>query len=246
VYSRKGQKYHDTYDTRNIDVLNLKNRYTCLTDNEHNGNRNINTVVTDTQFKKTVQEVVPEFKDYRSFKLNYIVGDIFDNSDSQSSLVHCVGSDFLMRKGFAVQIRERYGHVSYLKSLGKKPGQVATLPTNGTQYIFYLVTKETSYDKPLINDLQDSLIELRDLCLGLGIKCLSMPKIASGRDHIPWRKVQWIIRSVFAGTDIKIDVYTLPQNIDNNHRERHTHLFHGIKLNLLKLKMKLLLRLLAP
>jgi hypothetical protein len=115
------------------------------------------------------------------------------------------------------------GNLTYLRSLGKKPGQVATLPLEEKQFVFYLVTKESSYDKPTLIDLQNSLLELRDLCNGLGVNRLSMPKIASGRDHIPWRKVQWILRSEFVGTGIEIDVYTLPQNNETgNVNERQT------------------------
>jgi O-acetyl-ADP-ribose deacetylase (regulator of RNase III) len=149
--------------------------------------------------------------DYHRFKLNYIEGNLLNHS--QHSIVHCVGGDFLMKRGFAVEIRERFGNVTYLWSLDKKPGEVVVLPLND-KYIFYLVTKNISYDKPNIEDLQKSLIELRNICLSLGVNHISMPKIASGRDHIPWRKVQWIIRTVFADTEIVIDVYVLKNSIN--------------------------------
>ncbi|KAF4529136.1 hypothetical protein B566_EDAN017487, partial [Ephemera danica] len=118
----------------------------------------------------------------RNFKLRYITGDLFELY-GDSSIVHCVGSDLLMKKGFAANIRERFGHITFLKEQGKCVGEVATLPLNESSYIFYLVTKQRSFDKP---------------------------NIGAGRDQIPWKKVQWIIRSAFAETDIQIDIYTLP------------------------------------
>jgi hypothetical protein len=147
---------------------------------------------------------------YKRYKLNYIKGDLFNMCNY--SFVHCVGSDFRMGKGFAVEVRERYGNVTYLRSLGKVKGDVAILPVEEDRYIFYLVTKTLSNEKPIFDDLRNSLLKLKQTCLGLGVMRLAMPKIASGRDQIPWKRVQWLIRSMFANTDIKIDVYVLQYN----------------------------------
>jgi hypothetical protein len=105
---------------------------------------------------------------YINYKLNYIKGDLFELCDY--SFAHCVGGDFYMNKGFAIDVRERYGNVTYLKSLKKMKGDVAVLPLDETRYIFYLVTRNLSKKKPVWYDLMCSLIKLRDSCVNLGIK----------------------------------------------------------------------------
>jgi hypothetical protein len=84
---------------------------------------------------------------------------------------------------------------------------VAILPVEEDRYIFYLVTKTLSNEKPIFDDLRNSLLKLKKTCLELGVMRLAMPTLASGRDQIPWKRVQWLIRSIFANTDIKIDVF---------------------------------------
>jgi hypothetical protein len=72
------------------------------------------------------------------------------------------------------------------------------------------VTKTLSSEKPTINDLRESLVRLKTSCTELGISKLAMPKIAAGRDQIPLKRFQWLIRSVFSDTNMEINVYILP------------------------------------
>jgi hypothetical protein len=64
-----------------------------------------------------------------NFQMNYQKGNLFDLSGTSSN-VHCITGDFLTLKGFAEQVRERFGRNTYLKELGKVTGEVATQPVD--------------------------------------------------------------------------------------------------------------------
>jgi hypothetical protein len=166
--------------------IKLSNRFECLYNSSelnndanisvHNGSNNNNA---------------HNFRDYRSFKLNYISGDLFELC-TNGSIVHCAGADFLMEKGFAVSTKERNGNVTQLRSLKKRTGEVAAQPIGeSSRFLFHLVTKKYTRGKPHFEDLMRLFelilrhIALKELCFELGVKCLNMPKIASGLDQIP-------------------------------------------------------------
>ncbi|KAF4530505.1 hypothetical protein B566_EDAN018657 [Ephemera danica] len=139
-----------------------------------------------------------------------IVGNLFEHSTT-SNIVHCVGMDLQMRRGFANLVRKQFGRVDYLRSQRKQVGDVAVLP-EGSRYIFYLITKQSTSDyMPSLDDIRSCLQTLRTLCDDYKLKELSMPRICSGLDHIPWFTVKSIISEVFAGSKIKIKVYRLPK-----------------------------------
>lgn len=143
-------------------------------------------------------------------EINYKDGDLFDVLN-QISLVHCVAEDLHMDKGIAKEFKERLGNLTYLKSLGKQCGEVATLPLPSETYIFYLITKKRSSDKPDLNDIKNSLIELKKTCNILGLTHLALPRLASGLDKVPWHKVKSLLNETFAESGITLDVYTLPK-----------------------------------
>ncbi|KAK3928958.1 ADP-ribose glycohydrolase OARD1 [Frankliniella fusca] len=113
-----------------------------------------------------------------------------------------------MGAGIAKLFRKRFGKQNFLKSLKKKPGDVAALQDNG-RFVFYLVTKPKYFQKPNPRDLLNSLLSLKNFCLKYGINNLSMPKISTGLDQLSW---DWTVRPmlarVFAHSKIKINVFT--------------------------------------
>ena len=78
--------------------------------------------------------------------------------------------------------------------------------------IFYLTTKPKYYHKPTYKSLEDSLVNLRDLCLRYHITELAMPKIGCGLDLLEWNLVSRIIDQIFENQPIKITVYSLLKN----------------------------------
>jgi hypothetical protein len=143
--------------------------------------------------------------------------------DNGSSIVHCIGQDANLGKGFAKQVNNKFHCKCSIRDQKKLVGEVAIVKVNESQYIFNLVTKPFSGVPPESTDaLFDCLIKLREWCEKYGVKHLSMPKIATGLDQTPWRKVLTILNIAFENSDIILDVYSLPKQSapvqnDNGH-----------------------------
>jgi O-acetyl-ADP-ribose deacetylase (regulator of RNase III) len=131
-----------------------------------------------------------------------------------------VAADFLQYRGIAVKFHERFGQRELLLSMGKIKGETAALPIGENDYVFYLVTKEFSIDKPLLSNVRKSLWELRQLCEDFRVTELALPRISSGLDKLPWDKVEYEICYVFSGSDISIDIYDTPPEIAQQEEER--------------------------
>lgn len=142
-------------------------------------------------------------------KINEIQGDLF--TCGNDNLAHCVSEDLSMSKGIATHFRKKFAKVDVLKRQNKKTGEVAYLEIDGasSQFIFYLITKEKYYERPTYEDLYQSLVELKDLCVAKNLKSLSMPKIGCGLDKLKWDMVKMYLETVFKNVDILINVYYL-------------------------------------
>lgn len=73
-----------------------------------------------------------------------IKGNLFNEETENKCLTHCVGGDFKMGVGVALDFNRMFGRQTELKSQKKTVGQCAKLK-DGNRYLFYLVTKKTSY-----------------------------------------------------------------------------------------------------
>ncbi|XP_026274740.1 uncharacterized protein LOC113203974 isoform X1 [Frankliniella occidentalis] len=138
-----------------------------------------------------------------------IKSDLFKMSESHA-LAHCVGSDFIMSSGIAVEFRKKFRNIPELLDQNKNPGQVAFLKIqNSGQYIYYLVTKLCSTGKPKWEDFEKSVVEWKDLCLQHKIKEIAIPQIGCGRDQLDWKKVSNLLKQQFANTQIEITVCSI-------------------------------------
>lgn len=176
--------------------------------------RETNKVIDiSTSNKFTVLENPPTSrelnKNIKHFKINYITGDIFEVA-KHTPVVHCVGRDLIMKKGFALKVRERFGQIDKLISMKKQVGEVAVLPVYENGYVFNLITKESSYNLPLISNIKKCLIDLKQVCHILGVNEIAMPRIATGRDQVHWYTVSNMLREVFGASNMTINVYSLP------------------------------------
>lgn len=135
-------------------------------------------------------------------------GDLFQSHDA---LCHCVSRDLKMGLGIALLFKNKFQNQELLKQQKKKVGQVAYLKTDQIKnpYIFYLITKEKYWNKPTMQTLEDSLKELKKLCLKFNITKLSMPRIGCGLDKLQWNQVKKMIENIFQDSGIKITVYYL-------------------------------------
>jgi O-acetyl-ADP-ribose deacetylase (regulator of RNase III) len=148
------------------------------------------------------------------------VGNLFNDAPRGAALAHCVGADFMMGAGLAVEFLERFGHVQELRAMHLQPGQVATmclLQPNSLEvdrYVFHLVTKPTSHNcLPRWWELIYAVRELRRLCEHLAVKVVAMPQIGTGLDRQHWWKVRRVIDIEFAGSDTEVLVFHHPSEL---------------------------------
>jgi len=151
-------------------------------------------------------------------------GDLF-TAPKEWSLAHCVATDMRMGSGIAVNFRQTFKNVGDLLDQGARVGHIAVLEHEG-RYIYYLVTKKYSTDKPRFEDLVSSLQKMRDHCAEHEVKNLAMPRIGCGLDRLEWREVKPKIEELFSGLDISITIYNFnqPEKEEDSHYQRKKHL----------------------
>ena len=133
-----------------------------------------------------------------------IIGDLFS---SQDSLAHCVGADLAMGAGIAIDFKIKFGNEEALRSQGVGPGGVAILKFPN-RFIYYLITKSFSHEKPVYRTLEASLLCMRDHASTTGITRISIPRIGCGLDELNWSIVRQMLISIFKPTNITITVYS--------------------------------------
>lgn len=122
-------------------------------------------------------------------------------------LVHCISGDYALGAGIAKQFNSifdmRYRlHKDYPIPEGMRFANVGAALLVGN--VFNLVTKPLCYHKPRMDDLYDTLIDLREQCEKLHINKLAMPKIGCGLDRLDWNDVRDMLEEVFEDTNIDI------------------------------------------
>lgn len=155
--------------------------------------------------------------------LQHIVGDLF-SCEAEASLCHCVSEDLAMGKGIAVLFKERFGRVQDLKRQHAGVGQAAVLPKRHTSgrprqqppppppphaFVYYLVTKQRYFHKPILSSLRASCESMRDHARRHHVSTVAMPRIGCGLDGLKWSNVEDTLRDVFSDTGIRLCVYSL-------------------------------------
>jgi O-acetyl-ADP-ribose deacetylase (regulator of RNase III) len=106
--------------------------------------------------------------------------------------------------------RQNFKNVGALLEQGARVGHIAVLEHEG-RYIYYLVTKKYSTEKPRLEDLFSSLEKMREHCAEHSVKYVAMPRIGCGLDRLEWRDVKPKIEEIFSRLDISITVYNFNQ-----------------------------------
>ena len=101
------------------------------------------------QLENRFEKLKSVYSDSPNSVIEYVTGDIFASGDS---IAHSVAKDFNMGRGFALQVRERYGHQAKLRTMSINKGRTANIPV-GDHFIFYLCTKWRSKGLPQLADL---------------------------------------------------------------------------------------------
>lgn len=139
-------------------------------------------------------------------------------ADIKNVFAHCIGRDGKLGAGIAVSFEAIYPGLrkfiqdKYKKNETTTPGIVRAVfyetKFNKNRVIYNLITKEYSREKPTIENLEDSLILLKEQMIENDEKFLAIPKIGSGLDKLSWEyDVIPAIKRVFMNTDIEIKIY---------------------------------------
>ncbi|GLV32931.1 uncharacterized protein CBL_09007 [Carabus blaptoides fortunei] len=179
-----------------------------------------------------MREEIPKKDSGNLLKKNVVqevTGELFDAS-SDCSLVHCVAQDLRMGRGIAVRFKKIFGGIQDLRKQHVKVGNVAVLHKVGSgnlrrDYVYYLVTKKYSSQKPTISALRQALSGLKAHCLQNNVSKLAMPRIGCGLDKLSWQEVKEILNDTFQDSNIQVIVYNLSrrkytkQQLDSNKDE---------------------------
>lgn len=101
-----------------------------------------------------------------------------------------------------------------LLSQYQKPGGLAVLEYEmkyGKRYIYYLVTKKLSHDKPTYGHFWSSLKKMRDHVVRYDVKNLAMPKLGCGLDRLDWAIVKRMIEFLFRNVNTTLIVCKFSQ-----------------------------------
>lgn len=94
-----------------------------------------------------------------------------------------------------------------LKAQNAQVGGVAILKRQD-RFVYYLITKESYFNKPTYETLHRSLGAMRNHALLHDVKQLALPRIGCGLDGLQWPKVSDLLKEVFRDTDIQVIVWT--------------------------------------
>jgi O-acetyl-ADP-ribose deacetylase (regulator of RNase III) len=142
-------------------------------------------------------------------------GDLFE---SVEALGQAVSADMHMGAGIAYDFKREFGGIQELFMQKILPGGVAVLERDveidgimKTRFIYNLVTKVRYRDKPVMEDLKESLCSMRRHATLNNVNMICLPRIGAGLDGLVWREVYAAIADVFGGSNIHIRIFMLPK-----------------------------------
>ncbi|KAM8709599.1 hypothetical protein ACLKA7_016413 [Drosophila subpalustris] len=139
------------------------------------------------------------------FKLKEVNGDLF-SAGNDYSMCHCVAADLRMGKGIAVKFRNKFGQMAALQKQNVQPGGVAILQ-HQERYIYYLITKQSSWGKPTYQLLHSSLSAMQQHMAKHKVQKLALPRIGCGLDGLNWTKVKDMLVEIFGADTTELVVY---------------------------------------
>lgn len=135
-----------------------------------------------------------------------VMGDVF--RIEKGAIAHCITSDYSLGAGLAKDLDEKYALKSTLRNIGTNIYPDCLLIKNGDLNIFNLVTKKDRYDHPTYDNLEETIIKLKEQMIEEDIDTVYIPQIGCGKDRLDWKKVKPILQKIF-GKDKKASVCVL-------------------------------------
>lgn len=140
-----------------------------------------------------------------AWSFRVVKGDLF-SAPGDYALAHCVGADFWMSRGIAVRFKQKFGRVQELKQQNAKPGEMAVLKVDN-RFVYHLVTKQRSTQKPKLSDLRKSLSAMKSHIKAHGVRKVAIPRLGCGLDKLNWEDVYPVIERAFSKLAIEMVVY---------------------------------------
>ncbi|CAO3653412.1 unnamed protein product [Mucor hiemalis] len=137
-------------------------------------------------------------------------GDLFESITPAYSVVIGVSEDLKMAsKGITGAFRQRYGNqVPQIQAQKKTVGQVAAIAIQQNRYVFYMITKQKSYNKPNYADIEMCLVELRKACEKLGVNQLALPReLGAGLEGLQEKYIKDVLFTAFNGWSGKMIMF---------------------------------------
>ncbi|VEN55697.1 unnamed protein product [Callosobruchus maculatus] len=122
-----------------------------------------------------------------------------------------------MSRGIASGFQRLFGQVDELKRQGGRVGQVLEL-RSGQRRLYYLISKEKSYQKPTYRTVWEAFLDLREKLLIANVLKLAIPKLDCGRDSLDWRIIRNMLEVLFRFTGIEILVCSWNPRGPTEHR----------------------------
>ena len=156
-------------------------------------------------------------------RFSYVRGSIVDAYNRGEDVVHCVSSDFEMGIGVAKALSDQDPMLKInMRNTYPMNDEIHFSPFCATwhnhrfeKHIYNLVTKYRYFHKPTIATLRLSIMSLRselERRYGADVDIfISMPKIASGADKIPWSQTEKLLKDLLPD-NVTISVYELQTN----------------------------------
>ena len=150
--------------------------------------------------QKKIKKLKGKIMDYK-----FIKGDVFNEKNCYYA--HCISRDYALGAGIAVEFDKRYNMREILLKLAKENPKTLEERCIEVSNVFNLITKKNYWEIPTYENLEKSLIEMREkIRKNKNIKKLVMPKIACGIDRLSWDRVEPMIKDIFKDLDIEIVV----------------------------------------
>ena len=118
-------------------------------------------------------------------------------------IAHCVSADFALGAGIAKAIDNAL-HVREILMKKYAPAGVTVPCCCQAKNVYNLVTKHKYWQKPTLDSLRGSLVEMKRAIEKGGVKKVAMPRIGCGLDRLDWKDVKEVIQKVFHDTDLEI------------------------------------------
>ena len=119
----------------------------------------------------------------------------------------CSPRDMRSTCGILNKIRQRHGETQLIKQNIRVGDCIVQVDTSG-RTIIYLITKNSSSDKPSQESFKQCISKLAKMCKERKIETIAVPKMENGLDRLPWSQVTLILNKFLIQKGIQCHVYT--------------------------------------